>query len=81
MLFISYTMNSVSDEHLSDEHLTPHYVIVSCWICVAPFIPYSPFTIPMQIFVKTLTGKTVALDAKSSDTVLCVKAKLQEREK
>jgi ubiquitin len=35
----------------------------------------------MQIFVKMLTGKTITLEAESSDTVLCVKAKIQNRER
>ena len=34
----------------------------------------------MQIFVKTLTGKTIALDVEPSDTVDSVKAKIQDKE-
>jgi ubiquitin len=34
----------------------------------------------MQIFIKTLTGKTVTLDVQASDTVESVKAKIQEKE-
>ena len=34
----------------------------------------------MQIFVKTLTGKTIALDVEQSDTVENIKAKIQDRE-
>ncbi|OMO73507.1 Ubiquitin [Corchorus olitorius] len=34
----------------------------------------------MQIFVKTLTGKTITLEVDSSDTVDNVKAKIQEKE-
>ena len=34
----------------------------------------------MQIFVKTLTGKTITLDAESSDTIEGVKAKIQDKE-
>ena len=34
----------------------------------------------MQIFIKTLTGKTITLDVEPSDTVDNVKAKIQEKE-
>jgi large subunit ribosomal protein L40e len=34
----------------------------------------------MQIFVKTLTGKTIRLDVDSSDTIETVKQKIQDRE-
>jgi ubiquitin-large subunit ribosomal protein L40e len=34
----------------------------------------------MQIFVKTLTGKTVTLDVEPSDTIENVKAKIQDKE-
>jgi len=34
----------------------------------------------MQIFVKTLTGKTITLDVEPSDTVENVKQKIQDKE-
>ena len=34
----------------------------------------------MQIFVKTLTGKTITLDVEPSDTIENIKAKIQEKE-
>ena len=34
----------------------------------------------MQIFVKTLTGKTIALEVEANDTVENVKAKIQDKE-
>ena len=34
----------------------------------------------MQIFVKTLTGKTITLEVEPTDAVLAVKAKVQERD-
>ena len=33
-----------------------------------------------QIFIKTLTGKTITLDVEDSDTIEAVKAKIQDRE-
>ena len=34
----------------------------------------------MQIFVKTLTGKTITLEVDAADTVDQVKAKIQDKE-
>lgn len=34
----------------------------------------------MQIFVKTLTGKTITLEVESSDTIEAVKSKIQDKE-
>ena len=33
-----------------------------------------------QLFVKTLTGKTITLDVDSADTIESVKAKIQDKE-
>ena len=35
----------------------------------------------MQIFVKTLTGKTIVLDVEASDTILAVKQKIHDKER
>ena len=34
----------------------------------------------MQIFVKTLTGKTITLDVEAADTIENVKQKIQDKE-
>ena len=34
----------------------------------------------MQIFIKTLTGKTVTLEVEASDTIYEVKCKMQDKE-
>ena len=39
-----------------------------------------PDTAAMQIFVKTLTGKTITLDVEPSDTIDNVKQKIQDKE-
>ena len=35
----------------------------------------------MQIFVKTVTGKTITLDVEASDTIENVKAKIQDQQR
>jgi len=34
----------------------------------------------IQIFVKTLTGKTITLDVETSDTIENIKQKIQDKE-
>lgn len=38
------------------------------------------FITNMQIFVKTLTGKTITLDVSSTDTIESVKQRIQDKE-
>jgi ubiquitin len=34
----------------------------------------------MQLFVKTLTGKTITLDVDAADTIASIKSKIQDKE-
>ena len=38
------------------------------------------YNIEMQIFIKTLTGKTITLDVETSDTISNIKQKIQNKE-
>ena len=38
------------------------------------------YTQVMQIFIKTLTGKTITLEVEAQDTIENVKAKIQDKE-
>jgi small subunit ribosomal protein S27Ae len=48
-------------------------------VCLPLIPPASPF-LKMQIFVKTLTGKTITLEVEPSDTIEQVKQKIQDKE-
>ena len=50
----------------------------STWLAITPAVAVAWSS--DQIFVKTLTGKTITLDVEPSDTIETVKAKIQDEE-
>jgi hypothetical protein len=69
------------------------YNVVSPWSALAllialrpvqlglsPYSFYDSLSGQLQIFVKTLTGKTITLDVESSDSIQNVKTKIQDKE-
>jgi hypothetical protein len=56
-------------------HAAAHTVPAAWWLPHKPRRARSP-----QIFVKTLTGKTITLEVESSDTIENVKQKIQDKE-
>ena len=53
-------------------------ITLAALVCLALLMPIDAMA--MQIFVKTLTGKTITLEVESSDSIENVKAKIQDME-
>ncbi|MBE1159711.1 ubiquitin family protein [Dyella sp. 7MK23] len=56
--------------------------LMACMLAllVVSALGFSPAAMAMQIFVKTLTGKTITLEVQPSDTIENTKEKIQDKE-
>jgi|GEM_PF-821022 len=70
---ITFTSTVKSENNIFFKQLTKLMLFLSIFII-------SPSVLAMQIFVKTLTGKTITLEVESSDTIENVKQKIQDKE-
>uniref|UniRef100_A0AAV2KTH8 Ubiquitin n=1 Tax=Knipowitschia caucasica TaxID=637954 RepID=A0AAV2KTH8_KNICA len=70
---ISISFGSVIFRGSSPSGLFPSRLLQRRWVHTFP-------AVKMQIFVKTLTGKTITLEVEPSDTIENVKAKIQDKE-
>ena len=62
---------------------TPHSRLRTCFKregTLGPSLTVKRLVSRSQIFVKTLTGKTITLEVESNDTIESVKTKIQDKE-
>ncbi|KAI0277547.1 hypothetical protein BC826DRAFT_1113806 [Russula brevipes] len=65
----------------SDALLAPALCRIAMWLSSTHELEHTRLALlPPQIFVKTLTGKTITLEVESSDTINDVKANIQDKE-
>lgn len=62
------------------QHGTPSSFLVSIFSLILTILLTTNTVFAMQIFVKTLSGKNIALEVEANDTIENVKIKIQEKE-
>ena len=77
--FIASLSLSAPRKKPTDAHHTSLLAVLCGPVSSSP-VPSVVAAMSMQIFVKTLTGKTITLDVESSDSIENVKQKIQDKE-
>ena len=70
---ISFTSSVKPEKNVFLKKITKLFLVLTMFVM-------SPAALAMQIFVKTLTGKTITLEVEASDSIDNVKQKIQDKE-
>jgi outer membrane autotransporter protein len=70
---INFTSSAKPEKNIFHKNITKLCLVLMMFLV-------SPAALAMQIFVKTLTGKTITLEVEPNDTIENVKAKIEDKE-